>query len=212
MSQVVPYSYPVVSGKAVGPFAHAYTISATTTHTSSSNSTRAPHSSDPTSAAATAKLSKAAKLLREWELSDADLVLGNAIGEGGQATVFHGRWRGIEVAAKQPRIMLNRKQTIAPLGATASGSGDQSFDVSPYALESAMVRREMRALGRVRHPNVVRLYGACFSSIPTVVMAYAANGTLQDAIESHRFQATAEVTRLLAGIARPAPCPLTPDH
>ena len=42
----------------------------------------------------------------------------------------------------------------------------------------------MRALARVRHPNVVRLYGACLEQPPCLVMAYAAGGALDDAVRS----------------------------
>ena len=143
------------------------------------------------------KRSKAAALLHAWELNEADLILDETIGYGGQAQIFHGRWRGIEVAAKQPRAPRGR-QSAAASGSTAASAADSQFD----AMVSNMIRREVRALSRVRHPNVVRLYGACFTSTPTVVMAYAANGTLQDAVESHRFQAASEVVRLLAGVAR----------
>ena len=64
------------------------------------------------------------------------------------------------------------------------------------------VRREVRALSRVRHPNVIRLYGACFEPEPLVLMAFAPSGTLQDALDDNLFQSNTEVGRLLGGIAR----------
>ena len=54
----------------------------------------------------------------------------------------------------------------------------------------------------MRHPNVVRLFGASFDSTPMVVMAYAPAGTLGDALAEGRFDGVASVVRLLAGIAR----------
>ena len=64
------------------------------------------------------------------------------------------------------------------------------------------VRREVRALTRVRHPNVVRLFGACMDPTPCIVMAHARGGSLEQALHEGRFASIAAVVTLLAGIAR----------
>ena len=64
------------------------------------------------------------------------------------------------------------------------------------------VRREVRALARVRHPNVVRLHGACVEPAPCLVMAFAAGGGLDQAVREGRFASVPDVIKLLAGIAR----------
>ena len=70
-----------------------------------------------------------------------------------------------------------------PVAIKKQRGGDQR-KTSEAALRSITqaVRREVRALARVRHPNVVRLYGACMEQAPCLVMAYAAGGTLDDAV------------------------------
>ena len=134
-------------------------------------------------------MSKAAALLKAWELSAEDMIIGKKkLGEGGQATVFQGKWQGVDVAIKRARMRYQGH---------GGHKAKQELDSITHT-----IRREVRALARVHHPNVVRLYGACFEPTPMVVMAYAPLGTLQDALDENQFQANAEVVRLLAGIAR----------
>ena len=88
--------------------------------------------------------------------------------------MLHGKWQGLRVATKQPR---------------EAGTTGSEF-----------VRREVRALSRVQHPNVVRLYGVCFEPQPRVVMAFAAGGALADQLAT-RQSSPLDDARLLRGIA-----------
>ena len=82
-----------------------------------------------------------------------------------------------------------------------AGNNGRSSQAALRAITQA-VRREVRALARVRHPNVVRLHGACLEPTPCLVMAFAAGGGLDQAVREGRFTSVPDVIKLLAGIAR----------
>merc|ERR1719389_975450 len=131
------------------------------------------------------KMRHATELLEAWKLDPSELVYGDKVGAGGQADVYLGRWQGLPVAIKKQRGSDQRKTSEAALRSITQA-----------------VRREVRALARVRHPNVVRLYGACVEQPPCLVMAYAAGGTLDDAVREGRFASNTVVATVLAGVAR----------
>ena len=74
----------------------------------------------------------ASTLLKAWEVPSADLTLGKKLGEGGQATVFQGKWRGTEVAIKQARMRYQDRD-------------DARAKAEISAIEQT-IRREVRAL------------------------------------------------------------------
>ena len=117
----------------------------------------------------------AAVLLQKWSIDPSDLSFGDALGRGSQADVRRGEWRGTEVALKIPALSAER--------------------AAPF------LRREVRALHRVHHSNVVQLYGVCLDGPrPCVVMALA-SGHLGDRLASRTSSLVLDA-RLLGGIAR----------
>lgn len=109
--------------------------------------------------------------------------LGEKLGSGGQADVFAGRWQGLSVAVKMQR-------------------GDRKMNQAAQRSIEQTVRREVRALARVRHPNVIRLYGVFMDPTPCIVMALASRGSLEEAVREGRISSVFDTVKLLAGIAR----------
>jgi serine/threonine protein kinase len=146
------------------------------------------------SSSAKDRMTRAQELLKEFELDAREIRILEKLGEGGQGVVVRGWWHGMEVAIKQPRPLKgSRGKPISP---------DAFGPTSPHDSFNQALRREVRALSRVRHPNVIKLYGACFEPAPMVLMSYAPSGTLQDALDNRQFQTPLAMVRLLAGIAR----------
>eukprot|EP00900_Chrysochromulina_parva_P015786 jgi/Chrpa1/24208/Chrysochromulina_OHIO_Genome00027605-RA len=154
------------------------------------------------------RMTRAQELLKAFELDAREIRTLEKLGEGGQAIVVRGWWHGMEVAIKQPRpLKWSRGKPISPdaFGPTSphdSFNQDGFVPTSPHDSFNQALRREVRALSRVRHPNVIKLYGACFEPAPMVLMSYAPSGTLQDALDNHLIQTPLAMVRLLAGIAR----------
>jgi serine/threonine protein kinase len=140
---------------------------------------------------AKARMTRAQGLLKAWELDARDITSLEKLGEGGQAVVVRGFWNGVEVAIKKPRPP---KESRGNQNAFGSSSAHDSYNQT--------LRREVRALSRVRHPNVIKLHGICFEPAPMILMSYAPSGTLQDALDNNMFQTISAIVRLLAGVAR----------
>uniref|UniRef100_A0A914VEI0 Mitogen-activated protein kinase kinase kinase n=1 Tax=Plectus sambesii TaxID=2011161 RepID=A0A914VEI0_9BILA len=91
------------------------------------------------------------------EIDFNELVLQNAIGRGTYGLVQKAIWQGKEVAVKLINTEMERK----------------AFQV------------ELKQLQRVRHENIVKLYGACTRSRICLVMEYMEGGSLHDFLHSN---------------------------
>ena len=185
----------IVVTPAVAPTKSKSTDGTSYSHSSTSSSDMVSSFtlSEGASASAKARMTRAQELLRKFELDASEIRVLEKLGEGGQFVVVRGWWDGIEVAIKQPRRPNESR-------------GEENAFGSPSAHDSynQALRREVRALSRVLHPNVVKLHGVCFEPVPMILLGYAPSGTLQDALKkkNHKFQTPLAYVRLLAGIAR----------
>jgi len=94
-----------------------------------------------------------------WEIPFSEVSLISRIGQGSYGEVWHGRWRGTDVAVKRLWGLQGSLEEAA--------SAARDF------------HREISLLARIRHPNVVMFLGACCAG-PDValVMEYCPRGTL----------------------------------
>jgi hypothetical protein len=97
-----------------------------------------------------AELRLRAEAIAPWELQSRQLLGSGAFGE-----VHLARWRGCEVACK-------RASPAALLGGGGSGGSSSSAAAAAEAAEAAAadLLREGAMLARLRHPNVLSIYGA----------------------------------------------------
>jgi serine/threonine protein kinase len=95
--------------------------------------------------------------LCRWVIDYDDIQLGRQVGMGSYGLVFHGRWKGMEVAVKR---FIKQKLTECRL------------------LE---FRAEMAFLSELHHPNVVVFIGACVKTPNLcIVTEFVKQGALRD--------------------------------
>jgi len=124
----------------------------------------------------------ASVLFGRWKLNAEDVKLYERIGLGAQADVWRASWRGQPVAVKELR------------------SSGRAAELEKF------LHREVRALSRVQHCNVVRLYGVCdaigTSRAPCVIMSLAARNLEQELREPTLDEpSTLRNVRILRGVA-----------
>lgn len=76
---------------------------------------------------------------QDWEIDPKDLILDKPIGEGGFALVYQGTYQDRPVAVKKLNIKL----------------------LSGHLLDK--FKKEVRSLFKLRHENIVMVFGACIS-------------------------------------------------
>ena len=119
------------------------------------------------------------KLPGHYHVSPQDVVIGEEIGKGGQATVYLGSWCQITVAIK------------------VFGFGDKNKRVQRE------LDREIGALSTLRHPNIVQLFGYFQDATRTgLVLEYCNNDDLDsycvDKSLSEKLELTKQVLLALA--------------
>ena len=102
-----------------------------------------------------------------WKLIDhSEIEIGEELGRGSFGVVYKGELHGMSVAIK--KIAASASQSEKDMAAT-------------------MLHREVKALSRCRHKNIVQLIGAC-SNPPMLLLAFAAQGTLRDLLRHRKNQ------------------------
>jgi len=119
------------------------------------------------------------KVDKTWLIKRDLITIDEVIGRGQFGTVHLGVYQRSTVAIKKIHEVANDAQRQA----------------AAKALD-----REVKALTRVRHPNVVRLIGAC-TDPPMLIMAYAPNRTLRHVLDKKELSLN-ERLKLVKGVAK----------
>lgn len=138
-----------------------------------------PSSSNIPSTPSLQKKNASRKILHEFELDFNELVFGEEVGRGSFGIVFHGRWRGTDVAIKQ---MKSEAMTEREL---------QDFETE------ASLMKSLRP-----HPNVVLLLGVSLPPNPLcIVTEFVENGSLWDYLSSAAKIPLSQKIRFIRGIS-----------
>jgi serine/threonine protein kinase len=117
--------------------------------------------------------------VRSWEVPYTEIQFGKPVGEGGQASVVEAWCYGMRCAAKR---------WIA--------STDRQYDEAV-----ALLRREIKSLSQLHHPNIVRLLYACTQrNHLCVLMELADRGSLDQVVEDNPDLSDARCFALLQGV------------
>lgn len=94
-----------------------------------------------------------------WELDTNELEFKEEVGQGVSATVFKGIYRGQDVAIKVLKETIGHK-------------------------EKSDFEKEFDMMKRIRSPNVVFFFGACFEPQTCIVLEWCSKGSLQSVLSS----------------------------
>ncbi|RLN36846.1 hypothetical protein BBJ28_00004592 [Nothophytophthora sp. Chile5] len=121
---------------------------------------------------------EAAEAVPNWFVPPYEVELGDFIGRGSFAEVYHGKWFDTDVVVK--KLMPQSAQPGGSPSASSSSSNDE------YELDA--FRREADIWFMLNHQNVVHLYGACHVGTPFFVCEPAKATSLSAHVESQAKQ------------------------
>ncbi len=113
-----------------------------------------------------------------YTLNYQQLTFGRELGKGGFGIVHQGIWRHNDVAIKQ--LLINNLSTEAS---------------DEFKAESAI-------MARLHSPNIVQLYGCCFSPQYCIVMEYMPKGSLYSVLHSNQELTWSNRIRIAVDMAR----------
>ncbi|XP_063698678.1 tyrosine-protein kinase Btk-like [Culicoides brevitarsis] len=109
--------------------------------------------------------------ISNWEIHASELEILEKLGSGAFGVVHRGRWR---------------KSTIVAVKT-----------INPGAMSEDELRKEAKIMTKLQHPNVVQLYGVCFTQRPIkIVIEFMKHGSLLSYLSRYK-QSFLESTRLL---------------